>query len=181
VLADGLGPNALARFERDVLAQPGVRYLILLEGVNDLGSLTREAPATAEAHRALVEQIIAAFAQMVGRARARGIVAIGATILPFGSSEYYHPDAANEADRQAINAWIRAPGNFDAVIDFDAVMRDPAQPTRIRPELDNDGLHPSIAGYAAMAEAVPLSLFLSEPEALDQAGTQRRVAGGGPR
>ena len=158
MLLDGLGPNALARFERDVLAQPGVRYLILLEGVNDLGTLTRDAPATPEAHRALVEGIIGAYRQMVERARARGIRAIGATILPYGASEYYHPNALNEADRQAINAWIRAPGHFDALIDFDAMIRDPAAPTRMRADLDSgDGLHPSIAGYEAMAEAVPLS------------------------
>jgi lysophospholipase L1-like esterase len=162
MLLDGLGPNALARFERDVLAQPGVRYLILLEGVNDLGTLTRDAPATPEAHRALVDGIIGAYRQMVERARARGIKAIGATILPYGRSEYYHPDATNEADRQAINAWIRAPGNFDALVDFDALMRDPANPSRIRADLDADGLHPSLAGYEAMAAAVPLSLFLNE-------------------
>jgi lysophospholipase L1-like esterase len=159
VLEDGLGPNALARFERDVLAQPGVRFLILLIGVNDLGSLTRDAPATAEAHGALVAGLIAAYRQMVARARERGIKAIGATILPYGSSDYYHPDAANEADRLAINAWIRAPGNFDAVIDFDAMIRDPADPRRMRADLNEDGLHPSIAGYRAMANAVPLSLF----------------------
>jgi lysophospholipase L1-like esterase len=164
VLLDGLGPNALARFERDVLAQPGVRYLILLEGVNDLGTLTRDAPTTPEAHRALVEDIIGAYRQMVARARERGIVAIGATIIPYGTSGYYHPDAQNEADRQAINAWIRAPGNFDAVIDFDAVLRDPTDPRRMRPELDSgDGLHPSIGGYEAMAVAVPLELFLEAP------------------
>jgi lysophospholipase L1-like esterase len=160
MLLDGLGPNALARFERDVLAQTGVRYLVILEGVNDLGTLTRDAPATAAQHAALVRGVTGAYAQMVARARARGIKAIGATILPFSSSPYYHPDAATEASRQAINSWIRAPGHFDAVIDFDAAMRDPAQPTRLRPELDNDGLHPSIAGYRAMAEAVPLELFL---------------------
>lgn len=160
MLLDGLGPNALARFERDVLAQTGVRYLVILEGVNDLGTLTRDAPATAAQHAALVRGVTGAYAQMVARARARGIKAIGATILPFSSSPYYHPDAATEASRQAINSWIRAPGHFDAVIDFDAAMRDPAQPTRLRPELDNDGLHPSIAGYRAMADAVPLELFL---------------------
>lgn len=164
VLDDGLGPNALARFERDVLGQPGVRWAILLEGVNDLGTLTREAPATPEAHRRLVEGIIAAYAQMVDRARARGIRMIGATIMPYGASDYYHPDAANEADRAAINAWIRAPGHFDAVIDFDAITRDPAAPTRMRRDVDlGDGLHPGPAGYAIMANAIPLSLFQDSP------------------
>lgn len=159
LLNDGLGPNALARFDRDVLSPPGVTHLIVLEGVNDLGTLTRDAPATPEAHAALVEGMIGAYRQMVARARAHGIKAIGATILPYGRSAYYHPDAQNEADRAAVNAWIRAPGNFDAVIDLDAAMRDPARPTYLRAEFDNDGLHPSIAGYAAMADAVPLGVL----------------------
>ena len=160
VLNDGAGPNALARFERDVLGQPGVRWLILLEGVNDLGTLTRDAPASAEAHAALVRNLIVAYAEMVRRARERGIVAIGGTIIPFAGFDLYHPDRANEADRQAVNAWIRAPGHFDAVVDFDALMRDPSHPERMRPELDSgDHIHPSLAGYRAMAEAVPLALF----------------------
>ena len=160
VLLNGIGPNALARFERDVLGQTGVRYVIFLEGVNDLGGLTREKSASPEAQARLRADIIGAYKQMVARARARGIRTIGATILPFAGSDYYKPPAETEANRQAINAWIRQPGSFDAVIDFDAVMRDPARPDRLRPEVDSgDGLHPSIAGYRAMAEAVPLSLF----------------------
>jgi lysophospholipase L1-like esterase len=160
LLDDGLGPNALARFDRDVLTQPGVSHVILFEGVNDLGTLTRDAPASAEAHAALVARMIDAYRQMIARAHAHGIKVIGATITPFGTSAYYHPDAANEADRQAVNAWIRATGHFDAVIDFDAAMRDPANPTRLRSDLDSgDGLHPSMAGYRAMAAAVPLALL----------------------
>jgi lysophospholipase L1-like esterase len=175
LLLDGLGPNALARFERDVLAQPGVRFLIILEGVNDLGTSTREAPIGPEAHRTLVRDIIAAYAQMIQRARARGIRVIGATIIPYGTSGYYHPDAANEADRQAINAWIRAPGHFDALVDFDAVLRDPADPRRMLPALDSgDGLHPSLAGYRAMADAVPLSLFAAPALAARPEPVQRR-------
>lgn len=160
LLLDGLGPNALARFDRDVLAMSGVRYLIVLEGVNDLGTLTRDAPASPEAHADLVRRLIGAYRQIVARARSHGIKAIGATITPYGGSDYYHPDAANEADRQAINAWIRAPGNFDAVIDFDAVLRDPRDPTRMLPAYDSgDHLHPGPAGYKAMADVIPLSLF----------------------
>jgi lysophospholipase L1-like esterase len=160
LLNDGLGPNALARLERDVLSQPGVTHLIVFEGVNDLGTLTRDAPVTAERHAALVAQATEALRQIVLRARARGIAVIGGTILPFGTSALYHPDAANEADRQAINAWIRAPGNFDAVIDFDAALRDPADPARLNPALDSgDGLHPSMDGYRALAAAVPLELL----------------------
>ncbi|HTU13443.1 MAG TPA: SGNH/GDSL hydrolase family protein [Allosphingosinicella sp.] len=160
ILLDGAGPNALARFERDVLSQEGVRFLVILEGVNDLGTATRDGPISAEAHRALVRNMIAAYAQMVQRARARGIKVIGATIIPFFGSSYYHPDGGNEADRQALNAWLRAPGNVDAVLDFDAALRDPADPRRMLPAMDSgDGLHPSLAGYEAMANAVPLSLF----------------------
>lgn len=160
LLQDGLGPNALARLDRDVLAQTGVRYVIVLEGINDLGTLTREAPVSPEAHASLVARVIGAYRQIVARSRAHGIKAIGATILPDGGSGYYHPDALNEADRQAINRWIRTPANFDAVIDFDAIVRDPASPARMLAAYDSgDGLHPSPAGYRAMADAIPLSLF----------------------
>jgi lysophospholipase L1-like esterase len=159
VLAEGFGPSALARFERDVIGQPGIKFVILLEGINDIGMLAGGGTAAPVARRALAANLIAAYRRMIARARARGIKVIGATILPFGGSEY-RPDAAAEADRRTLNAWIRAPGHFDAVIDFDAVMRDPAYPTRMRRAYDSgDGLHPSAAGYRAMGEAVPLSLF----------------------
>ncbi len=161
MLLDGLGPNALARLERDVLSQSGVTHLVLLEGVNDLGVLTRDAPATPEAHKALVEQVTAAYRQILDRAHARGIKVIGATILPYAGSAYYHPGPESEADRQAINAFIRAPGNFDGVIDWDKALRDPTRPTFLLPAYDNDGLHPNLAGYKAMADAIPLSLFES--------------------
>jgi lysophospholipase L1-like esterase len=155
-----VGPSATARFGRDVLARSGVRYLIILEGVNDLGMLTRDAPVSVQAHRALVQRMIGALAQMTKRARERGIKVIGATIMPYGGSGYYHPDAANEADRRAVNDWIRFPGHVDEVIDYDALMRDPAHPNRLRREFDSgDGLHPSAAGYRFMGEAVRLASF----------------------
>jgi lysophospholipase L1-like esterase/peptidoglycan/xylan/chitin deacetylase (PgdA/CDA1 family) len=160
LLLDGLGPNAVARFDRDVLSPPGVTHLIVLEGVNDLGVFTRDAPQTPEAHAAHVQEMLDSLRQIVDRARAHGIAVIGGTITPFAGSGYYHPDAATEADRQIINTWIRAPGAFDATIDFDAAVRDPAHPERLRADYDSgDGLHPSIAGYQAMADAVPLALL----------------------
>jgi lysophospholipase L1-like esterase len=160
LLLDGLGPNALARFDRDVLAQTGARYLIVLEGVNDLGTATRLAPISAAQHRRLVRRIIAAYEQIILRAHAHGISVIGGTITPYRGSDYYHPAAASEADRRAINAWIREPGHFDAVLDFARVVRDPKHPDRLLPAYDSgDHLHPSPAGYGAMAAAIPLSLF----------------------
>jgi lysophospholipase L1-like esterase len=160
LLNDGLGPNALARLDRDVLSQPGVRTLILLEGINDIGTLTRDAPATDAAHRQLVARIIGAYRQIIARGRAKGIRVIGATILPFVGNSYYHPDAKNEADRQAVNRWIREKGHFDAVIDFDRLMRDPARPDRLLPAYDSgDALHPSPAGYRAMGDGIALALF----------------------
>ena len=160
LLLDGLGPNAVARFDRDVLAQAGVRYLIVLEGVNDLGTATRLAPISAAQHTVLVHQIIGAYEQIILRAHAHGIEVIGGTITPYMGSDYYHPAAASEADRQAINAWIRQPGHFDAVVDFDRAIRDPEHPGRMLPAYDSgDHLHPSPAGYRVMAAAIPLRLF----------------------
>ena len=162
LLRDGLGPNALARFDRDVLAQTGVRYLILLEAINDLDAATRLAPISVAQHAVLVHGIIAADEQIIMRAHAHGITVIGGTITPDGGSEYYHPSAANDADRQAVNAWIKQPGHFDAVLDFDRVVRDPKHPDRLLPDYDcGDHLHPSPAGYRAMVAIIPLRLFTS--------------------
>lgn len=160
VLRDGLGPNALARFDRDVLAQARVRFLIVLEGVNDLGVLTRDHPATPAEHDALVADLKEGYRQIARRAHERGIKVIGGTIMPYGGSTYYHPDAFNDADRSAVNQWIRTSGVFDAIVDFDALMRDPARPDHLATAVDSgDGLHPSAAGYARMGEAIPLALF----------------------
>lgn len=160
LLTDGLGPNALARFDRDVLAPASVRWVILFEGVNDLGGLTRDGEVTPEQHSVRVKHIISAYEQIVQRAHAHGLRVFGATITPYVGSDYYHPGPLSEADRQAVNAWIRAVGHFDAVIDFDSVVRDPQHLDRLLPAFDcGDHLHPSPAGYRAMGEAVQLNLF----------------------
>ena len=162
LLLDGLGPNALARFNDDVIAQAGVRSLILLEGINDIGMLGRTGEATSAEHEQLVNDIISAYRQIIERAHTHGINVAGCTILPFVGSKFYHPGPASEADRQMVNKWIRTPGHFDAVIDFDQVMRDPANPDHLLPKFDSgDHLHPSPAGYAAMADAVPLAFLVS--------------------
>lgn len=160
LLLDGLGPNTLARFDRDVLARNGVHDLIVLEGINDLGTLTRDGPVTATQHEQLVQRMVGAYRQITMRAHAQGIRVIGATLMPFVGNDLYRPDPASEGDRKAINTWIRKPGHFDAVIDFDRIISDPAHPDRLRPEFDSgDHLHPSPAGYRAMAKAIPLALF----------------------
>ncbi|HWE35922.1 MAG TPA: GDSL-type esterase/lipase family protein [Isosphaeraceae bacterium] len=147
LLNDGLGPNALARLDRDVLAQPVVRWLIVLEGINDLG--TRSATA---------RDVIGSYEQIVLRAHARGIKVYGATILPCEGSFYF--GAGLEAARQEVNAWVRAPGHFDAVIDFDAATRDPRKPSRLAAAADGgDHLHPGPEGYKTMAGVVDLDLF----------------------
>lgn len=160
LLIDGLGPNALSRFDRDVLAPPGVRWLIVFEGVNDLGGLARTGEVPQAQHDAFVQRVLAAYEQIITRAHAHGLKVYGATITPYVGSDYYHPGPASEADRQAVNQWIRAPGHFDAVLDFDSAVRDPGHPDRLLPAYDcGDHLHPSPAGYRAIAQSIPLTLF----------------------
>jgi lysophospholipase L1-like esterase len=149
VVSGGLGPTAVARFDRDVLGQTGVRWLIVLEGVNDIGGSSGPAVATS---------LIGAFDQFITKAHDRGILAYGVPILPFGGSTYASAD--HEASRAAVNDWIRTSGKFDAVIDLDAAVRDPANPTNLLPAYDSgDGLHLSPAGYQKMADSIDLGLF----------------------
>jgi lysophospholipase L1-like esterase len=160
LLTDGLGPNVLARFDRDVLTPAGVRWVIVFEGVNDLGGLARNGEVPAADHAALVQRVIAAYAQIITRAHAHGLRVFGATITPYVGSDYYHPGPLSDTDRQAVNQWIRAAGHFDAVVDFDAVVRDPQHTDRLLPAYDSgDHLHPSPVGYRAMGAAIPLALF----------------------
>ena len=161
VLLDGLGPNLLARFDRDTAMRSGASDVILLEGINDLGTLTVDHPVPQAEHDALVRRIVDGYRQVIERAHAQGLRIWGSTLTPFVGNGYYHADAANEADRQAINTWIRTSGAFDGVFDFDKTVRDPAHPERLLPAYDSgDHLHPSPAGYAAMAAAVPIDAFM---------------------
>ena len=154
VLTGGLGPTALARFDRDVLGPSGVRWVIVLEGVNDIGS-AREPGAAA----AVADSLIAAYRQLIERAHARGLRVYGGTITPFGGSQYDGPE--REAARQTVNRWVRTSGVFDAVIDFDAAVRDPVDSSRLRPDADTgDHLHPNQNGYRLMADAIDLGLFV---------------------
>jgi lysophospholipase L1-like esterase len=159
LLRDGLGPNALARLDRDVLARPGVRWLVVLEGINDIGTAAGTRAKGEPA--ATADDIIGAYAQIIERARAHGIRVYGATVMPFEGftyAGYYTPEG--EADRRRVNEWIRTSGRFDAVIDFDAITGDPERPSRLSAAVDGgDHLHPSAAGYRIMGEAVELKLF----------------------
>jgi lysophospholipase L1-like esterase len=153
VLRNCLGPSALSRFERDVLNQAKAHWLIILEGINDIGQV-RNAEAADEVSKGL----IAAYVQMIDIAHAKGIRVYGATLTPFGGSFYDSPD--HQSAWKTVNEWIRTSGRFDAVIDLDAAVRDPANPLHLLPADDSgDHLHPSETGHRRMAEAVDLTLF----------------------
>jgi lysophospholipase L1-like esterase len=167
VLNDGFGASALARFDRDVLATPGLTYVVVFEGINDIG--ISFAPRTDTGPLAgfvkafggppiTADDIIAGYRQLIARAHARGVKIYAATITPYGGAAT--AVAAGEAARQAVNAWIRTSGAFDGVIDFDAVWRDPAKPDQIREGWHaGDHLHGSDAGYKALADSIDLKLF----------------------
>ncbi|MFE3546182.1 SGNH/GDSL hydrolase family protein [Nocardia sp. NPDC059177] len=164
MLNDGIGTAALARFDRDVLATPGLSHVVIAVG-NDV--MSTFAPRTEETAGLLsmfpgaavdVDDIIAAHLQLAARAHAHGAKAYAATIAPYGGSDMYTPEG--DKAREQVNTWIRTSDAFDGVLDFDAVWRDPADPRRIRGDLhEGDNLHGSDAGYAALAESIDLCLF----------------------
>ena len=152
----GLGPAGVRRFDRDALEPSGVRWVIVFEGVNDIGGARGPRAST------LATNLIAAFTEFAAKAHAKNIRIYGATITPFGGNGYDSPE--HEAIRQDVNAWIRTNSVFDGVIDFDAAVRDPANPARFKAEFHpglnaNDWLHLNPAGYHAMADAIDLNLF----------------------
>jgi lysophospholipase L1-like esterase len=166
LLQDGIGTNALARFDRDVASQPGAAYVIVLEGINDIGIgkgtfsdfRFEDGKFTSTGLPVTAAELIAGYQQLIARAHALGLTIIGGTLLPFNGSFYFSEE--RERVRLEVNAWIRSSGSFDAVIDFEQAIRDPADPSRMAPAYDSgDKLHPGDAGYAAMANAIDLKLF----------------------
>jgi lysophospholipase L1-like esterase len=148
--AVGFGDPALARFDRDVLTVPNASYMVVLEGVNDLGMNTDKRPTA--------EMLIAGYRQIIERAHAHGLKVYAGTILPYGGAAYY-TDAGNGI-REKVNEWIRTGKGFDGVIDFDALMKDPANPTKMKADLQSgDWLHPNDAGYKLMGDSIDLKLF----------------------
>jgi lysophospholipase L1-like esterase len=161
LLADGAGVNALARFDRDVLGMSGVRWLMLLEGINDIGQTTSARANAPPQNPVTADELIAAMKQIIERAHAHGIKVIGCTLTPYEGAGYFS-DKGEEV-RQAVNRWIRTGGAFDAVVDFDKATQDSANLKTFKPAFNNgDHLHPNDAGYKAMAEAIDLKIFTAK-------------------
>lgn len=156
VLARGMGDSALARFDRDALALPGVSTIIIMEGINDIGFSGNLIPGLSRNDIIPAEEIIQGYRQLIARAHMHGVRIIGATMTAFAGSPAFKLE--KEAVRQAVNGWIRTSSAFDAVVDFDAVTRDPEKPDQLKNEFDGgDHIHLSDAGYEAMASAIDLS------------------------
>lgn len=166
VLQDGIGAAGLARFDRDVLSQPRVKWVTILEGINDIGAGIGPAfifgphPDSPASDEPTADDLIGGYRQMIERAHTQGIKVIGCTLTPFEGAAYYS-EQGNKV-RKEVNEWIRSSGSFDAVIDFEAAVRSTENPNKFRPEFDSgDHLHPNDAGYKVMADAVDLSVFVS--------------------
>ena len=161
LLHNVIGPDALSRFDRDVISQPHVEFVTVLLGINDVGFSAISVPNSPPPfgnQAVTADQMIQAYRQLITRAHAKGIKIIGATLTPFEGAGY--ATAEGEAKRQAANHFIRSSGEFDAVIDFDRVTRDPTHPTRLAPQFDSgDHLHPNDLGYKTMADSIDLSIF----------------------
>ena len=155
LLTDATGVSALARLDRDVLSHPGVKWLMILEGINDIGTLGAAIPPAVPITS---DALIWVLQQVIDRAHAHGVKVVGCTLTPYEGAGYARENG--EVIRDTVNRWIRSSGAFDAVVDFDAATRDPNNPKRLRPEFDpGDHLHPNDAGYKAMADAIDLSIF----------------------
>lgn len=152
VLRDCLGQAGISRYERDILTQPGVKAVIIFEGVNDIGGVR-----SADAATSVANGLIAAYKMMIDSAHSRGLKIYGATITPFKGNGYYNQ--FSEGCRNDVNRWIRDSGRFDAVFDFDHVVRNPQDTLSLVSSNQNDGLHPDLAGFKKMADCINLGLF----------------------
>lgn len=169
ILADGLGPNAFGRIDRDVLAHPGVSYAMIFEGVNDIGT----AATTKDAQNAVYDNLIQAYQQMVTLIHAHGIPVFAATITPFSAPSNFtgqpYSDPERENTRQRINKFIMESGTFDAVVDFDKLLANPSIPSQLNPLYDSgDYLHPGPAGYELIAQKFPIEIFAKWKDGADE-------------
>jgi lysophospholipase L1-like esterase len=156
VLSGGLGPPLLTRYKRDAITQEGVKYVMIFEGVNDIGGAATDS-ATQET---IGNQLISAYKQIVADCKAAGIKVFAATITPFGGSGQAYSDPTREQTRLKVNDWIRTSGTFDAVVDFSKIIGDPNIASQLAPQYDGgDHLHPNVAGYQAIADEFPLEIF----------------------
>jgi lysophospholipase L1-like esterase len=152
-----MGASALSRLDGDVFSIPGLTHIVILEGINDIG-MTGLGGTFGDAPPITPEEIIVAYSQIIARAHEHGVKVIGSTLLPFEGAWYY--SESKERVREAVNEWIRTSRKFDQGIDFDAVLRDVAKPTKLAVEYDpGDHLHPSAAGYQKMGDSVDSALF----------------------